>query len=382
MRRMRKIALLLVLACARVVPAQVLTTEVWVGKLDTGGGGFAVSGLRNISNHPGYDNQPAFEPDGEVLLYTREAEGMSETGHGVHAVRYDLRDGTATPLPKARGFSPTPDPEGILLLRDGSVWLHDREGKQLRNITPMIKTAGYFTQLEPHLWVLFFNEKDRRIGVHDTQRFTTAYVDQGAITAPYRIPGEKAVTFVTQKETKKTLRKLDLGNPEHNMLTTAVEQIPFATGGQHVWTARKTLLMASGNTLYEWDPARPDDWRVLWRTDHPELQGISRIALNPNNDRIALVSVPRPETVIRETRDAVNRDFAASVAPYRGTSYVRTITSLDVRPDATATERGTWTRQWRSGGEPRELRGEYTVVWHRIMGDNGIPGWRMVSEEY
>jgi len=262
------------------------------------------------------------------------------------------------------------------------VWLHDRSGKELRNITPMIKTAGYFTQLEPQRWVLFFNEKERRIGVHDPRRFTTAYVDQGAITAPYRITGEKAVTFVTQKETKKTLRKLDLGSPEHNLLTTAVEQIPFATGGQHVWTARKTLLMASGNTLHEWDPARPGDWRVLWRTDHPDLQGISRIALNPNNDRIALVSVPRPETVIRETRDVVNRDFAASAAPYRGTSYVRTITSIDMRPDATATERGTWTRSWRSGGEARELRGDYTVTWHRVVGENGIPGWRMVSEDY
>lgn len=381
MRRMRKAAFLLLLLCARVGFGQILTTEVWVGKLDASEGRFAVSDLVNISNHPGYDNQPAFEPDENALLYTYEAEGLSETGHGVHAVRYDLRTSSATMLPKARGFSPTPDPEGILLLRDGSVWLHDRDGNELRNLTPMIKTAGYFARMEPQLWVLFFNEKERQIGIHDGQRFSTAFVDRNAVTAPYRITGEKAVTFVVENEKKKTLKKLDLSNPNESMLTVAAETIPFPTGGQHVWTARHTLLMASGATLYEWDPKHPDDWRIVWRSEHPDLQGISRIALSPANDHIALVSVPRGDTVIRETRDVINRDFAASVAPYRGTSYVRTANRVEIRDDAVATERGTWVRTWRSGGAARELRGEYTATWHRSVGENGVPSWRVVSED-
>jgi len=56
---MRQIALfLLLLASAATLTAQINDSEVWVGSVDLSGGRFAVSNLVNISNHPGYDNQP------------------------------------------------------------------------------------------------------------------------------------------------------------------------------------------------------------------------------------------------------------------------------------------------------------------------------------
>ena len=64
--------------------------------------------------------------------------------------------------------------------------------------------------------------------------------------------------------------------------------------------------MASGHTIYEWNPAKPDDWRVAATFDDPELQGLTRIAISPRGDRIALVSTPRDETIIRDSRAASN----------------------------------------------------------------------------
>jgi len=364
---------------AAVANAQILDTEVWVGKLDLRDGGFAAAELQNISNHRGYDNQPSFLPDGASLLFTTEASSLDETGLGVHAVRYDFATGKSTPLPLARGFSPTPAADGrIMVLRQGGVWLHDARGKLLRALTDT-KEAGYFQRFEDDSWVLFMNDKDRRIVLYDPASHALETMITGAITAPYRVPGERAVTFVVQdvvheKETL-TLHRLDVDEKRVTTLAT----IPFKTGGHHVWTPRKTIFIASGPEIREWDPQKPDAWPVVQRFSEPDLQGITRIALSPTSDRVALVSTARDETVVRDSRAATNDAMAEALKKFRGTSYVRTTETLALE-DATATEHGTWIRKWRTAQGPIELRGRYTALWHRQIGGNGTPFWTLERE--
>jgi hypothetical protein len=380
---MRKTVLLLVfVTLGRAAAAQVLTTEVWVGSLDRRDGGFIVSDVKNISNHPGYDNQPAFFADGASLLFTTEAESLSETGLGVHAVRYWLESGKSVPLEKARGFSPTPtaDGSGFMTLREGTVWLHDLAGNPLRVLLPAVKTAGYFTRIDGERWVLFLNEKERRIAVWDGTRAALEYVMPGAITAPYRVPGQPAVTFVVEEGETKKLMRLELTN-DRGTVKRELATIPFPTGGAHVWTSRGTLLMASGNTIHEWHPNRPDAWPVVHAFSEPDLQGITRIALSPAEDRIALVSTPNDRAVLRESRDASNRDFAAAVAKFPGTAYIRTADNVEISGD-TASEHGTWIRRWRSRGNAEELRGAYTVTWRPTISGNGTPVWEIETERY
>lgn len=281
--------------------AQTLDTEVWLGKLDMSGDRFVVSELKNISRDRGYDNQPSFYPDGDALLYTTEATSLDDTGLGVHAVRYDIAAGTRTPLPDAKGFSPTPvGREQLMVLRQGRVFVHDASGKELRAAT-QTSTAGYFTPFDATTWVLFMNEPERRIIIYNPETNEEETVARGANTAPFRVRGERAVTFVSQSPfppvegEKQTLvlQRLDLDAKKVTTLTT----LPFETGGHHLWTERGTLLMASGPVIYEWSPSRPDHWKQVYRATDPQLQGISRIAISPDRSRIAIVS-----TVAREVR--------------------------------------------------------------------------------
>lgn len=361
---MRKI-LLAILLVAFPCGAQVLTTEVWLGPLDMRNGRFVIGDMRNISNHPGYDNQPAFFRDGASVVFSSEVDSVAETGLGIQAVRYQIGNGKTTKLTKVRGFSPTPTPDGksIMTLREGTVWLYDLAGGRSRVLLPEVKTAGYFTRMNDERWILFMNEEQRHIAVWDGQKLNR--IVPNAVTAPYRIPGEDAVTFVVQEGDSKKLMRLELAADSGRVLAT----IPFKTGGHHVWTSRGTLLMASGNAIHEWNPAKPGEWPVVHRFSEPDLQGITRIALSPAEDRIAVVSVPNDEVVLREARDAANEVF--------GKSYVRTIAKLEIEGD-TATERGTWVRRWGT----TTLSGEYTVTWRRSISGNGTPVWGMVSERY
>lgn len=422
MRSCLRVAFLLLFAFA--THAQILTTEVWLGKLDMRDG-FVITDLRNISDHPGYDNQPAFFPDGKTVVYTSEISSMADAGLGLHAYLVDLSTGERTPLPEARGFSPTPTADGrnLMMLREGGVWLHGLDGKVLRALTDT-KTAGYYSRFDDRTYVLFMNEKERRIAIYDARTKTLETMATGANTAPYRIPGQDAVTFVAEEPFPRPenaegvtrtqfLRRLDVKARKVTTLAT----IPFATGGQHLWTSRGTILMASGPSIYEWSPARPEEWKVIYRAEHPDLQGLSRIAISPKGDRIALVSVPRDETVLRESRavsnaalavrdagavaalfasdgrvmtaagrtlegaEAIQKALAEQFAQRTDVVYVRTPHTFAVSSaDAAASEQGTWSGRWTNAAGPVDLRGQYMAVWRRSIGANGIPSWATQSE--
>jgi Tol biopolymer transport system component len=86
---------------------------------------FTLSNARNITNSPGYDNQPYFLPDGKSLLYSSD-DGFGQTD----IYRYNIqgqseRRLTFTPNNE---YSPTITPDGkyfscIILERNGNQFL-------------------------------------------------------------------------------------------------------------------------------------------------------------------------------------------------------------------------------------------------------------------
>jgi len=422
---MRRIALILfVFAPAVTLHAQINDSEVWVGSLDMSGGRFAISNVVNISRHPGYDNQPAFFSDGK-LVFTSQIAVLDETGHAVRAVIHDFAKGTSTPVPGALGFSPTPAADGsLMLLREGHVVLHDASGKESQ--LTETKDAGYFARFDEQTWVLYMNDKQRRIVMYDPKTKALDTMALGSITAPFRIPGKRAVSFVAVEPfpapegvapppRKLFLRQLNLD--DHQVTTLA--SISFPTSGSHVWTSRGTLLMASGHTIYEWNPAKPDDWPIAATFDDPELQGLTRIAISAHGDRIALVSTPRDETIIRDSRAASNAALAAHngaafaqvlkddatvvaasgkvtqgrAAIQQGIEsrwnsqpdlvFVRTPTSIEIsRSDPAASERGTWTGHTTTPAGAADSRGDYLAVWRKTITSAGLPSWTIASEVF
>jgi ketosteroid isomerase-like protein len=410
---------LLILVTAATATAQINETEVWVGNLAVRDGNqLVISELRNLSDmHPGYDNQPAFFPDGRTLVYSSQAMEVDDTGLGVHAQLVDLTTGKATTLAEAKGFSPTPTTDGkqLMVLRQGRVFLHDLTGKEVRALTDT-DTAGYYTPFDERVWAMFMNDKDRRIVIYDPRTKKMDTMATGASTAPYRIPKERAVTFVAQDGEKRVLRRLDLQKRQ----VTTVSTIAFPTGGHHTWTSRGTLLMASGPTIYEWNPAKPTEWTPVFRSQHADLQHITRIAISPAGDRIALVSVPSDEKVIRNTRSESNRwiaahraDRVACLFTETGTlthssgfrldgktgiersmegifsagthvNYVRTPRAIEIsKSDPKAFEHGTWTGRWTSNTGIVDVKGTYAAVWRRTSSQaTGAPSWQIDSEIY
>ena len=124
-RRMPRIVLLLlVLALAPLVPlanafrqppaqAPAATappdTEIFLASFSVGGTPVVGPG-RNITNSPGYDNQPSFTPDGRGILFTSIRGGGTQTD----IYRYDVASGAiarVTDTPESE-YSATVTPDG------------------------------------------------------------------------------------------------------------------------------------------------------------------------------------------------------------------------------------------------------------------------------
>ncbi|HVT44787.1 MAG TPA: DUF4440 domain-containing protein [Thermoanaerobaculia bacterium] len=383
--------------------------EVFVASLDLDGGRFVVTDPVNISNRPGYDSQPAFLADRATLIY---AAGV---GAVPHAVRYHLPSGKTTSIERAVGFSPTPGAKDstVALVREGRVWLHRMDGAPVR---PLIEVTGvgYFAQFDERSFVLFINDENRRIVVHDAKRRQTLNLATRAITPPIVVPGERAATFAGEDDDGRlSLSRVDLNDRRLTRLTS----IPFATSGHHAWTPRGTVIMASGGTLHEWDPKAGGEWTAVYRFDEPELQSITRVVINSTGDRIALVSAPSDETMIRNARrfsneaiaahdaagaaehftdevsitrgngvtirgrDAARKALEEAFASSSGIRYVREPESIEISTvGPVAAEHGTWRGTWTTTEGAVEMSGVYMAMWKSETTLQATRDWRIHSE--
>ena len=92
----------------------------------------------NISDNPGYDNQPSFWPDGKSVLYARTVGNQTEIA------RYAIENGptiTVTSTRQGSEYSPTPMPDGNI----SSIRLDTRDCNCSTRIHKMAPTRCWST---------------------------------------------------------------------------------------------------------------------------------------------------------------------------------------------------------------------------------------------
>ena len=108
-----------------------------------------------------------------------------------------------------------------------------------------------------------------------------------------RIPGGRTISFVEREPASQQggtptlwIRELD---PRTKRITPLVRAAAGATDADCAWTPRGMLLMAHGGALYGWRRGDPD-WMRVADLDALGLKGVTRLAVNPKGEWIALVA--------------------------------------------------------------------------------------------
>jgi len=312
-----------------VQPSQAATpassdTEIFLASLFMKDGKVAVGAPVNITRNPGYDNQPSFTPDGNRILFasarrsmppSRDRNAAAESSiPATDIFRYDIATrmiSRITNTPEGE-FSPAVMPDGkeISVVRveaDGTqrLWRiaasDDGVGGSsviLRDIKPV----GYYAWVDDRtlaLYVLGQRGEASTLQVADAQTGTVQVVATNIGRSIQRMPSGN-VSFVTRQGTTAdnspavaSLHQLFNTSAAPGFRTEPLTSLPPGIGEPYVvWLPDSSALVASNATLYRWRRGETS-WTAVANLAAFGLQGVSRLAISPKGDRIAIVASPK-----------------------------------------------------------------------------------------
>jgi hypothetical protein len=300
MSRLLLAVIVFVLSPPQAPPA----TEVYLASLAVDGEKLSIGKPENISNSPGYDNQPFFAPDGQSLYFTSaRGDVASKCGNPQTDVyRFDVASRALARVTDTADceYSPTVTPDGrhlsvIQVEPDGTqrLWKFTIEGKSPAVLLEDVKPVGYHAWLSETTLALFVLGRPATLQVADTTTGKAVVMAEDIGQSIVQIPGDGA-SFVRQAgegdSRTLTISQVTLvnGKPVIKPLVTAV---PGARQVHVAWTPDRTLLMAQGGSLHAWAWAS-DQWKVVADLSALGLRNVTRMAVSPKGDRIAFVATP------------------------------------------------------------------------------------------
>jgi dipeptidyl aminopeptidase/acylaminoacyl peptidase len=267
-------------------------TDIWVFDLAGGGQELDVGSGVRATARAGYDNQPHFLPGGRTLLFT-----SIDDGGNADILSFDLQSreiGHLTDTHPESEYSATLMPSGdhVSLIRveaDSAqrLWSFGLSGQAPAVLLPEIAPVGYHAWIDEDRLALFVLGNPATLQLASLSRGSGEIKARDIGRSLYRIPGENRVSFVQWKGNRQgSIMALD---PETGEV---LELAPLLDGNEfYAWTPSGTLVMGQGSVLFRWEPGSGEGWRELADISSAGVSGISRIAISPEGDRIAVVGV-------------------------------------------------------------------------------------------
>ena len=246
---------------------------------------------KKITDFVGYNNQPFFMPDGHTILYTSLRNKQTD----IYA--YDIGAGQTkqvTNTPESE-YSPTlmPDRKNISVVRveaDGKtqrLWKFPLAGGAPSPIIEDIKGVGYHLWIDDHTLALFIvgSGKPNYLEIYDTRTGKSEFVTDNPGRVLRRIPNQNKFSFVHKVSNDHwEIKAFDL---RAHTSSSLIETLPGAE--DYAWLPDGRLLMGKESKLFVVVPLSGQKWSPAEDFVVPGLQGISRIAVSPGGDHLAMV---------------------------------------------------------------------------------------------
>lgn len=287
----QKLILLLLVLYGLTLPtfSQQTDPEIFLFSIEKKDGNVNFADGKNITNNPGYDNQPSFSLDGSSILFT-SSRGTKDT----NIYEYFLTDGRTVQLITSEDNEYTAkefDANSINFVREGkgqemTVYKYDRQTKQespaLKNKEPVAYYA-FNAQGDALVWIryaYFAHWVNPEKGIN---KFVADYVQP---STPQRIPGTDNFSFV------KRLPNDELWIYEFDPSNQAVRPIIQNKNGKinYAWMPDGSLLIGSGATLFRFDEKIDKTWVQIGDLSSFGIKDILRLSASSDGKNLAVVS--------------------------------------------------------------------------------------------
>jgi dipeptidyl aminopeptidase/acylaminoacyl peptidase len=273
---------------ATVARAQAPSTDVFLAPLSLTPSSVTVGPLANITNRPGYDNQPSFTPDGRAMLFTSvHDDGQSDI------YRFDVATKAITRVTATAEseYSATVMPDGtrfstIRVERDSTqrLWSFALDGSNPTVVIAPLKPVGYHAWLDATTLAMFVLGRPNALVVGNVQTGKLDTVARNIGRSLAKLPDGSGFSYAQTGDSGATMLR---GMNPKTRATWDIVRLP--RGAQDVaWLRDGRLLTASGTHLLVWKKGDAD-WREVADLAAAGFTEGSRLAVSPDEKWIAIV---------------------------------------------------------------------------------------------
>lgn len=267
-----------------------VNTDIHLLDMSVKAGKVVVSNQRNITPHPGYDNQPFFHPTRPLLYFaSTTADGRTD----LKSYDYQTAQTQQLTITPEREFSPTLTPDQQFL----SCIIQRDNGQQDLGKYPLAGGAptilldtlkvGYHAWIDAsRLLVYVLATPANELHYHNLATHRDTIIARNIGRSLKQIPGQNALSFMEQTPQGTWLIK------RFDTRTLAVTTLaPALAGSEDVaWTRNGLMLMSNGEQIFFHRPGDKRGWQpVQVKGPALVLNKASRLAVNAATNRLAVV---------------------------------------------------------------------------------------------
>jgi hypothetical protein len=264
-------------------------SEIYLFDINFKNSKFTLSNPVNITSHKGYDNQPSFHPVNPIVYYASANDSGRTDIKAYDYSKHFTKQITNTP---EREYSPTVSPDGYylscIIQRDNGqqdLGLYMITGSSAKVIIGNLK-VGYHTWVSTNSLLLFvLADSTNNLHYYNLATKENTIIAQKPGRSLHKIPNQQAFSFIDKSSPDQWVIK------QFDPATKAISTIVNTLGKSEdiTWTANGYILTSDGEKLYAYKPQSSKDWQVIDTKDLPMLKKISRMAVNRDNNRLAVV---------------------------------------------------------------------------------------------
>jgi Tol biopolymer transport system component len=266
-------------------------SEIYLAKLTVAKNQISIATPKNFTNHKGYDSQPFFHPLQPLIYYA----SFNDSGRSdIKAYNYQTNITKNFTTTEEREYSPTVTPDGknisCIIQRDNGaqdLGMYPINGGQ-PDVLINYMIVGYHAWIDNKSLLLFILDDTTHNSLHYFNAITKedVVIAQNPGRSLHKIPNENAMSFVEKVSDEEWLiKKFDV---KTRAISTITKTLPKRE--DLCWLNNGTILMSDGEKLFSFDPKKDSAWMPVKVQSTVPLKGISRIAVNRANNKIAIVA--------------------------------------------------------------------------------------------
>ena len=251
-----------------------------------------ISNVKKISNNKGYNNQPIFVSN-DKILFTSERNLQNDI------VQYDSSENSLKYLTNTLTSEYSPirykknKVTAVSLDKKGEQYLRIYNVKDNTFKIPFTdKIVGYYNYSKKKKNQIISSVLENNELVLYTSNLKTkehTYIDNNTGRSIHNIPknkfGEEKISYISKKDSIWNINYVDLSSYKTKTITTTLNN-----NEDICWLKDGSILTSNKNNLYIFNSKLSKDWKLLCSLEEYGITNISRIAINPNNDKLALVN--------------------------------------------------------------------------------------------